>query len=148
MRALLLTMLLFAFVPTAADAEPEAPAKATGALSPAEERLQGVWKAITIEYDREDYVIAFDGRDFRAVGRRDGEDTDERYEGYVVLRTDVEPAWIDFVILPQPGRISRGIFRFDGEAVLVKAPEGGMPRPRGFEEEAGPIANLRLVRPE
>lgn len=95
--------------------------------------------------------MTFEGRDFRARARPDEKDRDERYEGYIVIRTDVEPAQIDFVVLKEsgePGRISKGIFYFDGETVIIKAPESGLPRPRDFERGAGPIALLRLSREE
>ena len=69
-----------------------------------------------------------------------------------MIRTDSEPARIDFVILVQSGepglRISEGIFSFDGDTVIVKAPEQGVPRPRSFksDDENAPIALLRLSR--
>ena len=66
-----------------------------------------------------------------------------------MIRPDEKPAQIDFVVLDQsgaPGRISKGIFHFDGETIVVKAPEHGLPRPRDFESSPGPIALLRLSR--
>lgn len=67
-----------------------------------------------------------------------------------MIRTDTEPAQIDFVVLKdsgKPGRISKGVFYFDGETVVLKAPEHGFPRP-DFEndDEGKPIAYLRLSR--
>jgi len=67
---------------------------------------------------------------------------------FIVIRPDEQPAQIDFVVLPQPGRISKGIFRFDGGTLVVKAPESGLPRPGEFKEDSGPIAYLRLSRAE
>ena len=134
------------------EAEPEPPAnnaappKATGPLSPEEERFQGDWKAYSLKNNRLEYAMTFEGRDFRARARPDDKDKDESYEGYIVIRPDEEPAQIDFVVLPQPGRISKGIFHFDGETIVVKAPESGLPRPGDFEADAGPIAFLRLSR--
>ncbi len=92
MRILLLTILLVGAPFMAVETEPEPPAsdadnpkKTTGPLSPLEAKLQGTW--------RPGYTIVIDGRDFCA-------DTQpgEWYEGYIVLRTDEEPAQLDFVI--------------------------------------------------
>ena len=157
MRTFLLAILLAGAPFMAADTEPESPAdkaappKATGSLSPQEERFQGDWKAYDFEKNRLEYAMTFDGRDFRARARPDEKDRDERYEGYIVIRPDKEPAQIDFVVLNEsgePGRISMGIFRFDGETIVVKAPEGGLPRPEDFESAPGPIARLLLSRDE
>ncbi len=159
MRILLLAILLFGAPFVAADTEPEppantaAPAKATGPLSPQEERFQGDWKASEFETNRLEYAMTFEGRDFRARARPDEKDRDERYEGYIVIRTDVKPAQIDFVVLDQsgkPGRISKGIFYFDGETVIMKAPEQGLPRPRDFgsDDKGKPIAFLLQSRDE
>ena len=156
-RILLLTILLVGAPLIAADTDPEPPAnnadrsKATGPLTPQEEKFQGDWKAYGFESNRLEYAMTFEGRDFRARARPDDKDKDERYEGYIVIRPDEEPAQIDFVVLDQsgePGRISEGIFHFDGKTIVVKAPEHGLPRPRDFESEAGPIALLRLSRDE
>ncbi len=158
MRILLLAILLVGAPSMAADTEPEpsannaAPPKATGPLSPEEERFQGDWKAYDLfKSNRLEYAMTFDGRDFHARARPDDKDRDEWYEGYIVLRTDVEPAQIDFVVLDpsgEPGRISKGIFYFDAETVIMKAPEHGLPRPRDFEgdDKGKPIAFLRLSR--
>jgi len=157
MRTFLLAILLVGAPFIAADAEPEpsannaAPPKATGPLSPQEETFQGDWKAYDFEKNRLEYAMTFEGRDFHARARPDDKDKDERYEGYIVIRPDEEPAQIDFVVLDQsgePGRISEGIFHFDGKTIVVKAPEHGLPRPRDFDGEAGPIALLRLSRDE
>jgi uncharacterized protein (TIGR03067 family) len=159
MRILLLTILLVGAPFMAADTEPEPPAnnavppKATGALSPQEETFQGDWKAYDLfKSNRLEYAMTFEGRDFHVRARPDDKDRDEWYEGYIVIRTDEEPAEIDFVVLVysgEPGlRISKGIFYFDGETVIVKAPEHGLPRPRDFksDDKNAPIAFLRLSR--
>ncbi len=159
MRILLLTILLVGAPFMAADTEPEPPAnnavppKATGPLSPQEETFQGDWTAYDFfKSNRLEYAMTFEGRDFHARARPDDKDRDEWYEGYIVIRTDEEPAQIDFVVLVysgEPGlRISKGIFYFDGETVIVKAPEHGLPRPRDFkrDDKSAPIAFLRLSR--
>ena len=159
MRILLLAILLVGAPSMAADTEPEpsannaVPPKATGPLSPQEETFQGDWKAYDFfKSNRLEYAMTFEGRDFHARARPDDKDRDEWYEGYIVIRTDEEPAQIDFVVLVysgEPGlRISKGIFYFDGETVIVKAPEHGLPRPRDFksDDKNAPIAFLRLSR--
>jgi len=160
MRAFLLAILLVGAPFMAADTEPEPPAnkaappKATGPLSPQEETFQGDWKAHSVDKNRLEYAMTFEGRDFRARARPDDKDSDERYEGYVVIRPDEKPAQIDFVVLDSLGvrvsRISKGIFYFDGETIVVKAPEHGLPRPRDFksDDKNAPIAFLRLSRDE
>jgi uncharacterized protein (TIGR03067 family) len=151
MRILLLAISLVGAPCMAADTDLEPPARATGPLSPQEERFQGNWKAYGFESNRLEYAMTFEGRGFRARARPDEKDRDERYEGYIVIRTDVEPAQIDFVVLREsgePGRISKGIFHFDGESVIIKAPEHGLPRPRDFknDDKNAPIVFLRLSR--
>lgn len=149
MRLALLAILLVC-VPSIAADNP----KATGPLSPPEERFQGDWKAYGLESHRLEYAMTFEGRDFHVRARPDDKDRDEWYEGYIVLRTDEEPAQIDFVILVQSGErklaTSQGIFHFDGDTIVVKAPERGESRPRDFEsvDENTPIALLRLSRDE
>ena len=65
MRLMLLTILLVGAPVLAADAEPEPPAsKATGPLAPEEERFQGDWKAYSLEKNRLEYAMTFEGRDF------------------------------------------------------------------------------------
>ncbi len=159
MRILLLTIFLVGAPFMAVETEPEPPSnaknpkKATGPLSAQEEKFQGDWKAYDLfKSNRLEYAMTFEGREFHVRARPDDKDRDEWYEGYIVLRTDVEPAQIDFVVLVysgEPGlRISKGIFYFDGETVIVKAPEHGLPRPRDFksDDKNAPIAFLRLSR--
>ena len=143
MRILLLTILLVGAPFMAADTEPEPPAdkpappKATGPLAPEEERFQGDWKAYSLEKNRLEYAMTFEGRDFRARARPDDKDSDERYEGYVVIRPDEKPAQIDFVVLDSLGvrvsRISKGIFYLDGETIIVVSPVPGNARPQDFK---------------
>jgi len=111
--------------------------RASGPLSAQELKFQGTWKG--------GYTIVIEGREFCA-------DTQpgEWYEGYIVIRTDEEPAQLDFVILVQSdqpnGNTSRGIFYWDGETVVVRAPTPGKPRPKDFtrDEEDEPTVLLRL----
>ena len=144
MRILLLTILLVGAPFMAVETEPEPPAsnaarpKPTGPLSPQEAKFQGTWKP--------SYTIVIEGRDFCA-------DTQpgEWYEGYIVIRTDEEPAQIDFVIeecaCGFKGETSKGIFYSDGETIVVVAPPPGKARPQDFEvEEKDGLVMLRLKR--
>ncbi len=97
MRILLLTILLVGAPLLALETEPEPPAnnavppKATGPLSPQEETFQGDWKAYDLfKSNRLEYAMTFEGRDFHVRARPDDKDRDEWYEGYIVLRTDVD----------------------------------------------------------
>ncbi|ANM30906.1 hypothetical protein ABI59_16975 [Acidobacteria bacterium Mor1] len=144
MRILLLTLLLLAALGHAAPVmaeEPKPRPKATaadrpaGPLTPEERRFMGVW--------RDGYTLVFDGRDFCA-------DTQpgEWYEGFIRIRTDVEPAQLDFVILVQSGQpngnTSEAIFRWDGDTIEVLAPSPGSPRPPAFAEKTEGLVRLEL----
>jgi uncharacterized protein (TIGR03067 family) len=145
MRILLLTILLVGAPLMAVETEPEPPGnaenpeKATGPLSAQEEKFQGTWKG--------GYTLTFEGRDFCA-------DTQpgEWYEGYIVIRTDEEPAQIDFVILVQSGerglKTSKGIFYWDGETLVVRAPPPEEARPQEFkaDDKTVPTVRMRLKR--
>jgi uncharacterized protein (TIGR03067 family) len=143
MRILLLAILLVGAPFVAAETEPEPPVsdadkpkKATGPLSPQEAKFQGTWKP--------GYALIIEGRDFCA-------DTQpgEWYEGYIVIRTDEEPAQIDFVIeecaCGFKGETSKGIFYSDGETIVVVAPPPGKARPQDFEKKDG-LVILQLKR--
>ena len=113
--------------------------KATGPLSAEEEKFQGTWK--------DGYTITFEGRDFCADTKHPG----EWYEGYIVIRTDEEPAQIDFVLEECAGgcngQTSKGIFYWDGETIVVVAPPPGEARPQDFEvEEKDVLVMMRLKR--
>ncbi len=158
MRSLLLAVGLIVAPWMAAETGQEPPtdpatsAKATGPLTQPEQRIQGEWKAYDFESKRLEYAMTFKGRDFYARARPDDKNRDEWYEGYIVLRTDEEPAQLDFVILVQSGepngRTSEAIFYFDGETVVVNAAIPEEPRPLDFkiDEVDRPTALLRLER--
>ncbi len=138
MRVALLTILLVGAPFVFAETKPEPPSDdavkpkvEVGPLSPLEEKLQGTWKP--------GYTIVIDGREFCA-------DTQpgQWYEGYIVIRTDEEPAQFDFVIeacgCDFEGQASAGIFHLDGDAVVVVSAVPGSPRPQVFE------SNDKLVK--
>lgn len=142
MRILVLTILLVGAPFMAVETEPEPPSdagnpkKATGPLSAQEEKFQGDWKAYGFKSNRLEYAMTFEGRDFHARARPDDKDRDERYEGYIVIRTDEEPAQIDFVIQSyEEVQTSAGIFYWDGETLVVRAPVPGGPRPQEFKND-------------
>ena len=85
--------------------------------------------------------MSFDGRRFRAQA---GED--DWYEGRIELREGEKPAQIDFAIedcnCSYKGTVSEGIFRWDGESLVVAAPRPGAPRPSWFVETSGQMMRL------
>ena len=155
MRILLLAILLVGAPLMAVETEPEDPAaspekppasnadkpKATGPLSAQELKFQGDWQAYDVKTNKKSYKMKFEVRDFRAdVG-------DEWYEGYIAIRTDEEPAHLDFMIedcrCGFKGRASTGIFYWDGETIVVSAPPPGDARPQEFKENSGDMLRLK-----
>ncbi len=66
-----------------------------------------------------------------------------------MIRTDEEPAQLDFVIeecadCRFKGQTSTGIFYFDGETIVVSAPPPGEARPKDFEKTNDPRVVMRL----
>ncbi len=144
MRILLLAILLVG-APFMAPEEPPASnadkPKATGPLSAQELKFQGDWQAYDVKTNKKSYKMKFEVRDFRAdVG-------DEWYEGYIAIRTDEEPAQLDFMIedchCGFKGRASTGIFYWDGETIVVSAPAPGDARPEEFKESSGGMMRLK-----
>ena len=90
--------------------------------------------------------MRFDGRRFRAQA---GED--DWYEGRIELREREKPAEIDFEIedcnCSYKGAVSEGIFRWDGESLVVAAPRPGASRPTWFVETSGQMMRLLPVGP-
>lgn len=147
MRMLLLTILLAGVPLTAAQAEPVEPPgnldtpRAKGPLSAQESKFQGVWQAYDFKSNEKLYKMKFEGRDFRADTR------DQWYEGYIAIRTDTEPARLDFVIekceCGFKGQTSTGIFYWDGKTIMVSAPAPGDDRPREFDKSSGSMFRLK-----
>ncbi len=73
---------------------------------------------------------------------------DDWYQGYIVVRPDEEPPWIDFLIencrCSFKGMASTGIYFWDGESVVISAPRPGKPRPQSFNPDSGNV--MRLMR--
>ncbi len=65
-----------------------------------------------------------------------------------MIDAEADPARIDFTIRECDcgfvDKTSKGIFRWDGDAIEIRAPEPGKPRPTEFDEESG--ETMRLVR--
>lgn len=104
--------------------------------------LDGTWQAWYEKGQLESYEMEFANGTFRAV---DGE---QWYKGEIVLDEEAVPARIDFTIRECDcgfvNETSAGIFRWDGDALEIRAPVPGKPRPAEFDEESG--ETMRLVR--
>lgn len=105
-------------------------------------RFDGAWQAWYTSSRSKSYEMEFSGDRFHAV---DGE---QWYEGEVVIDAAAAPARIDFTIRECDcgfaGNTSEGIFRWDGDAIEIRAPQPGDPRPTEFDEQSG--ETMRLVR--
>ena len=104
--------------------------------------LDGSWQAWYTKEQFKSYVMEIaDGR-FHAV---DGE---QWYKGEIILDRKAVPARIDFAIRECDcgflDKTSAGIFRWDGDAIEIRAPTPGDPRPTEFDEKSG--ETMRLVR--
>ncbi len=105
-------------------------------------RFDGRWQAWYASSQSKSYEMEFSGDRFNAV---DGE---QWYKGDVVIDAEADPARIDFTIRECSCRMvdetSKGIFRWDGDAIEIRAQEPGVPRPTEFDDKAGDA--VRLVR--
>ena len=109
---------------------PPAPARATGELTDAEKRFQGLWRLHAFGSDKDTGRLRIDERAFRADGDNGW------YEGYVSIRPDTSPAQIDFTIeqcaCKFEGMTSTGIYYEDGGDIVFAGPAPGDPRPETF----------------
>ena len=105
-------------------------------------RFDGLWQVWYTSSQSKSYEMEFSGDRFHAV---EGE---QWYKGEIVIDAEADPARIDFTIRECDcgflGKTSKGIFRWDGDAIEIRAPAPGDPRPTEFHEEAG--GTMRLVR--
>jgi uncharacterized protein (TIGR03067 family) len=105
-------------------------------------RFDGRWQVWYTKSQSKSYEMKFSGDRFHAV---EGE---QWYRGEVVIDAEAEPARIDFTIRECDcgflGKTSKGIFRWVGDAIEIRAPSPGDPRPTKFDEKAG--ESMRLVR--
>lgn len=124
-------------------AQPAPPQRApAGPLSSAEKRVQGSWQGYDSRRGHRNWTLDVDGRGFRAEG------AGEWYEGRLVVKTDREPAWIDFVIercrCAYEGATSEAVFGWEGDALMVAAAAPGSPRPGRLGAAGSQM--LRFVR--
>ena len=105
-------------------------------------RFDGRWQVWYTSSQSKSYGMEFSGDRFHAV------DGKQWYKGEVVIDAEADPARINFTIRECNcgfvDKTSKGIFRWDGEVVEIRAPEPSNPRPTEFDEEAG--ETMRLVR--
>ncbi len=105
-------------------------------------RFDGCWQAWNASSESKSYEMEFSGDRFNAV---DGE---QWYKGEVVIDAEADPARIDFTIRECNcgfvDKTSKGIFRWDGDVIEIRAPAPGDPRATEFDEECG--ETMRLVR--
>jgi uncharacterized protein (TIGR03067 family) len=105
-------------------------------------RFDGHWRAQYTTSESAFYKMEFSGDRFHAVN---GE---QWYKGEVAIDAEADPARIDFTIRECDcgfaGKTSKGIFRWDGDVIEVRAPEPSDPRPTEFDEKSG--ETMRLVR--
>ena len=105
-------------------------------------RFDGRWQATYTSSPSSSYDMKFSGDRFHAV---QGE---QWYKGEIVIDVEADPARIDFNILEcdcsSVDKTSKGIFRWDGDGIEIRAPSPGDPRPTEFDEKAG--GTMRLVR--
>lgn len=146
MRSVLLVTLLVSVVFLAAAIDKSATGNADSpqaaeALSAQESKLQGDWQAYDFQSNKKTYTMRFEGRKFRA------ERDDEWYEGHIAIRTEAEPAQLDFAIedcgCGFKGKTSTGIFYWEGESIVARSPEPGAARPKEFDDSSGAMMRLR-----
>ncbi|MCP3981175.1 MAG: hypothetical protein GY716_17895, partial [bacterium] len=113
----------------------------TGPLSSAEQRLQGRWQSYDFASNSRAWKMTFDGREFHAEGGGD-----DWYTGFITLRSDEDPAWLDFTIedclCSYKGTTSHGIYSWDGDSIVVAAPQPGKIRPERFVQNRGDMLRL------
>jgi uncharacterized protein (TIGR03067 family) len=127
-------------------ASPGQPGPAAGPLVPDEQKLQGRWQAYDVDKEFKLWAFEFSGRTFTA---RTGDD--DWYEGHIAIRSDGDPAQLDFVIddcrCGYKGMTSQAIYRWNGDALVVSAPTPGDPRPEHFRAASSQMMHLLRSNP-
>ena len=147
---LIFVILLGVFMPSTPEGASPAPtpAKATGELTNGERLFQGVWDYSGSESAFGPGTLRIDGRDF------DADVIHGQYTGYVSIRSDTDPAQIDFTIqgceCKFNGMTSRGIYYEDDGTIVFATRAPGEPRPQtfsGLEKARHEIVRLRRQDP-
>jgi hypothetical protein len=124
------------FVPVPPELEP---------LSSMELKFQGSWQGYDFSHSQKTWAFWIEGRGYRAEGG-----TDEWYVGRIAIDSERKPAWIDFIIddcnCAYKGGISTGVFKWDGDSVVISAPTPDDPRAEILDEDSGDV--IRLVPAE
>ena len=104
-------------------------------------RFDGHWQA-RYTSSQAGYEMEFSGDRFHAV---EGE---QWYKGKVVIDAEAHPARIDSIVREcncgLVDKTSKGIFRWDGDEIEIRAPAPGDPRATEFDKESA--ETMRLVR--
>ncbi|MCP3979089.1 MAG: hypothetical protein GY716_07125 [bacterium] len=105
-------------------------------------RFDGRWMARYTTAPDAFYEMEFSGDRFHAV---QGEAS---YKGELVIDAEADPPRIDFTIRECDcgflDKTSKGIFRWDGDSIEIRAPSPGDPRATKFDDKSG--ETMRLVR--
>jgi uncharacterized protein (TIGR03067 family) len=105
-------------------------------------RFEGRWRAQYTTSQSAFYKMEFSGDRFHAVNG------DQWYKGEVAIDAEADPARIDFIIRECDcgflGKTSKGIFRWDGDTIEIRAPSPDDPRATEFDQKSG--ETMRLVR--
>ena len=92
-------------------------------------RFDGRWQVWYTNSQSKSYEMEFSGDRFHAV---EGE---QWYKGEVVIDGEADPARIDFIIRECNcgfvDKTSKGIFRWNGDGIEIRAPEPGRHAPDG-----------------
>jgi uncharacterized protein (TIGR03067 family) len=103
-------------------------------------RFDGRWQVWYTSSQSKPHEMEFSGDRFHSVH---GE---QWYKGEVVIDAEADPARIDFTIRECKcgfmDKTSKGIFRWDGDGIEIRAPEPGAARPTEFDVEADETMRL------
>lgn len=104
-------------------------------LSATEAKLQGEWQAYDFNQRFKTWAFRFEGRSFRAQAG-----TDDWYVGHIVVHQGDGVGQIDFAIedcrCSFKGMTSEAIYRWEGQSLVISAPQPGDPRPLWFEDSS------------
>jgi len=103
-------------------------------------RFDGRWQVRYTSSQSKPYEMEFSGDRFHAAH---GE---QWYKGEVAIDAKADPARIDFTIRECNcgfvDKTSKGIFRWNGDEIEIRAPEPGAARPKEFDEKTDETMRL------